>query len=556
MAITVQEALQLPIMQKTTLIAGHKGLAKEIKWVTIVEVLEDINRLQQGEFLITTGFGLVENQEKQDTFTKLLSIEKLSGVAIYKDFYLEEIPEAFIDAANKNNLPIIEIPSEINFSMITRAILEQIVYNQMQLLEYSLHVHKQLTKMVLENKDLNEITNTLSTLTSSTILITNEMKSMKLFVNQNKDLTVQNSSIVKIMEHELPIWNLLEDCERNKASLQRILHGYKIAVYPIIANNHFYGSIVSIKLSDTWNEMDDIAIEHASTVYAIELLKNEAVEETKLRFQGDFLEEEIIHGNGTNESLILSQGAKIGYDFSLPQVFYYLTFKHLQEEEKELQVLLKKLFQTLTELFNQKNKGFLVRSRLDSLMLLTSVSGQNDEERQKNSFAIAEEIVKQWNYFFSDHPIIIGIGKCYEDMTKLYKSASEAKLAITLSNLITPTDSIIHFNDLGMYELLINMKDSGINLEAFYKDNIGKLIEQSKQGLDLLETLDVYLKNNQNMTTTASELFIHRHTLKYRLEQIEAKTGLQFQSADKRMQIHLAIKAYKLLTHLEKDVRT
>lgn len=65
----------------------------------------------------------------------------------------------------------------------------------------------------------------------------------------------------------------------------------------------------------------------------------------------------------------------------------------------------------------------------------------------------------------------------------------------------------------------------------------------------MLETLDVYLYNNQNIQTTAGDLFIHRHTLNYRLKQIETKTGLQLKSADDRMQIQLAIMAYKLLNH-------
>ncbi|MFC9600239.1 PucR family transcriptional regulator ligand-binding domain-containing protein [Peribacillus butanolivorans] len=73
MAIRIYEALQLPIMKQTKLTAEKKGLQNWIKWVTIVEVIEDIYRLQDGEFLITTGFGLGENTEKRKEFEKLLS---------------------------------------------------------------------------------------------------------------------------------------------------------------------------------------------------------------------------------------------------------------------------------------------------------------------------------------------------------------------------------------------------------------------------------------------------------------------------------------------------
>ncbi|KRF60291.1 PucR family transcriptional regulator ligand-binding domain-containing protein [Peribacillus butanolivorans] len=120
------------------------------KWVTIVAVIEDIYRLQDGEFLITTGFGLGENTEKRKEFEKLLSIGKLSGIAINTGFYLMEIPKSFITIANEFTLPLIEIPANINFSMITKELLVQIVNKQSQTFEYSLRIHQDITRLVLD----------------------------------------------------------------------------------------------------------------------------------------------------------------------------------------------------------------------------------------------------------------------------------------------------------------------------------------------------------------------------------------------------------------------
>ena len=114
MTITIREALQLPDMVQTRLIAGAGGLDNPIRWVTIVEVLEDTSRLQEGEFLITTGFGLTGNPMRLSSFIPSLAKQKLSGVAIHTGFYLREIPEAFIEMANRHQLPLIEIPTEIN----------------------------------------------------------------------------------------------------------------------------------------------------------------------------------------------------------------------------------------------------------------------------------------------------------------------------------------------------------------------------------------------------------------------------------------------------------
>lgn len=61
MSISVQEAISLPVMKEAKIRGGAGGIDNQIKWVTIVEIIEDINRFQEGEFLITTGYGLNED---------------------------------------------------------------------------------------------------------------------------------------------------------------------------------------------------------------------------------------------------------------------------------------------------------------------------------------------------------------------------------------------------------------------------------------------------------------------------------------------------------------
>ncbi|WOP21402.1 helix-turn-helix domain-containing protein [Bacillus pumilus] len=41
-------------------------------------------------------------------------------------------------------------------------------------------------------------------------------------------------------------------------------------------------------------------------------------------------------------------------------------------------------------------------------------------------------------------------------------------------------------------------------------------------------------------------MFIHRHTLSYRLKQIETRTGCSLKSTDDRMKLQLSIMAYRL----------
>lgn len=63
--------------------------------------------------------------------------------------------------------------------------------------------------------------------------------------------------------------------------------------------------------------------------------------------------------------------------------------------------------------------------------------------------------------------------------------------------------------------------------------------EDSK--IDLRETLDTYLKNQGEITQTSNELFIHRNTVKYRINRCEEILGVKVDDPDVSLNLRLAI---------------
>ena len=64
-----------------------------------------------------------------------------------------------------------------------------------------------------------------------------------------------------------------------------------------------------------------------------------------------------------------------------------------------------------------------------------------------------------------------------------------------------------------------------------------------KHGTELVKTLEVYFNNCRNSVNTASDLFIHRNTLLYRLEQISKILDLDLNNNEQVLIIQLALKA-------------
>ena len=82
MGLTVADAMKLSVMQQARLVAGSNGLGRQIRWVTIVEVIEDVSRLQEGEFLITTAYGWEADPDLGRRLLEGFAAQGLSGVAI------------------------------------------------------------------------------------------------------------------------------------------------------------------------------------------------------------------------------------------------------------------------------------------------------------------------------------------------------------------------------------------------------------------------------------------------------------------------------------------
>lgn len=542
----MKDALQLPVMETTKLVAGKKGINKKIKWVTIVEVLEDIERIQDGEFLITTGFNLLEDKERMDVFHNLLRLRPLSGVAIYTSFYMETIPESFIELADKHDLPLIEIPTDINFSEITKVVLEYIVNKQTRLLEQSEKIHHELTTMILNDQSLTEVTNRLAQLTDSNIYIYNEFYDISY---SSSDLGHISHTTFTINQQEIDISRyLLYSLEKESKEHIRI-ENCVFTIYPIIAKQSCFGWIVMVKSQDNWQELDDIAIERAASIYAMEFLKKQAVEETQLRIQSNLLED-IFNKNYINERLIIDQALKLDYDLSVTQCVFHVTFKHLKKADIHL---VDRLYQMIEHLLIQKNKQYMIQTKLQSAILLTNINGDTDDKLYRQAVQLANELKEEWQYYFPKNELLIGIGNFYDQVADLGKSAKEAQYAAQLSQLIDSKSNITHYRDLGMYDLLLEMNQSGINLTNIYKNSLNGLFADTEREIDLIETIEAYFKNSQSIQRTSEELFIHRHTLRYRLNQIEQRTGLNLKSTDDLMKLHFGVMAYKLVNILTKN---
>ena len=84
-------------------------------------------------------------------------------------------------------------------------------------------------------------------------------------------------------------------------------------------------------------------------------------------------------------------------------------------------------------------------------------------------------------------------------------------------------------------------------LRAFADSLLAPLdVYDRDHGGELHPVASPFLEHNARWETAAAELFVHRHTLRYRMRKVEELTGRKLSSSFDRMEFWLALRAREL----------
>ncbi|WP_026695872.1 sugar diacid recognition domain-containing protein [Peribacillus kribbensis] len=118
------------------------------------------------------------------------------------------------------------------------------------------------------------------------------------------------------------------------------------------------------------------------------------------------------------------------------------------------------------------------------------------------------------------------------------QSYQEAAATLKVGKKLDPGKSMYFYQDYKLAVFLARAHELGIseNLAPYFQ----KLQKQDKKG-ELAETLSAYIEENGDVNGAAGRLFIHRNTLRYRLEKIHELTGKDPRKVQDLLELYLSI---------------
>jgi len=288
------------------------------------------------------------------------------------------------------------------------------------------------------------------------------------------------------------------------------------------------------------------ALEHGSTVLALELSKERAAAEVERRLRGDLVEEVLAGGLEQDEAeRVARQAERLGH--RLPQRAWVVVLE-ADDDKTEAALAARgqqdRLDGALSGLIRSRMPGALTLIRSASAVFLIPDDLASDlaavEKLATQVLAAASPVMKPGTGS-------VGIGNLANGVGELARSHIEARQSLRLTRRAGGRGRVASYRSLGAFRLLLEVQSPDA-LSRFVTELLGPLLQYAQsRDTPLLETLEALSAARWVRRAAARNLGIHINSMTYRVERIEALTGLQLNDPETRVAISIALRARAML---------
>ncbi len=483
-ALTVRE---LTAMQHfgIEVVAGKSGLGRRIEWTHVSELPDPGPWLEGGELLIVNGFGIPADAAGQTTYINRLAEHHVVALAL--GIRSPPLQQEMLDAADAAGLPLLTLPKETPFVAISH-----VVANANQ------HVAQRRLVRHLQILDTLRLRDGIHRTTGERFAELEDISGYRLAL-----LSSAGQPILKDwpwVPEGLDVTTFAHDGE------DRIVIDGGYAV-PVPVGERVAAFLIA--LSQPHRQTAGIsALQHIATVAALELIEEYRQREARRRSGAEALAE-LLGGRLTADDAAVRVAAE-GLETDQPLVLAVV--------------------QSADDSTDDALHHWLADRGMTHLML-----------RQDELYLLMPDLGSRFDDVAGDLHITVGLSAPITAPGKLSIARREAlwSLATTREHehhhvvRFTADDSFAHWlpADLNALALMVQA-------------TLGPILDYDEANdTDLLNSLTAYFQNRRKLKKTAGELFVHEHTLAYRIKRIEALTGRDLADLQDSSELWLALKA-------------
>ena len=418
---------------------------------------------------------------------------------------------------------------------------------QREQLERSRVTHERLTRVAVEGHGLDELATTLATLVGASAIVKDrdhrnlatasaeiEHDSVR---RRSLALGATTSDVIEILERDGTFDLLRSERRPIHVKPRPELEMNARVMAPVIMGDAYYGYISVARGERALERIDLIAVEHAATVAALIIGREQAVRARERNLRTSFVYESIF---GHEPRDVMERRARyLGYDPA--EGHAVLVVRARATPSESLRALMEHIAVALDEAIASEAGRFglstIVADDVAVALLPARERGAplawrtRTDRLLRGVFAVSASL-----------ELTAGVGRWYAERDGLRRSFAEARLAATIGSHVGGARSVTLYERLGVYRLLASVVDRGA-LAEFRAEQLGPIADDA----DLLATLRAYLNARGNKALCAKALYVHLNTVKYRLRRIADLAGRDLDDAQELLNLHVALEIGDIL---------
>ncbi|EOC6363312.1 PucR family transcriptional regulator [Enterococcus faecalis] len=531
------EVLALPRFSDLQLLSSHSNLTQPLESVEITETPDVADFIPKNVMILTTAMIYKDDQEKLKPFIDSLKQAECTALGIKVGRFLDEISPEIVAYASAVDLPLIKIPSTQPLGGLLHEIVGYLRDSKTEQMSVAFDIQKRFSTLLMQDVDATRFIAEFAKILNAPIILLSpwqqviahsnyfygNQKSAEFFIEQlSKDHFQQ-------LAQEKKIFRLQDERQEN----------IQVAGFPIRVNDYFPYYLLVLSPEQIPYPISEFAIDQAILVLTFMLFKNQKIAESFEHLKTDFLDRLL---DTHQEALSKHQNwlelwknyRLINSDYYQLAIVYGVTKPenetHIRYQQAEGQLIFQWLKEQLPEILpdvalfklKNQNKSILIfqSKKNDHLMIL-----QNFAERLQQALPIT---------------IRFALGNAYENLEDLPNSYIEASSTLEASLHAQKPATVQLFHPKGLAGLFEKIGTEDV--EYFCQQQLKELAYPTEPTLqELRKTLKVFLDFNCEITKTANALYLHRNTIKYRMNQCEKLLDTSIQEPETSLLLRVAL---------------
>jgi len=288
------------------------------------------------------------------------------------------------------------------------------------------------------------------------------------------------------------------------------------------------------------------AVEHASIVISLELLRVRTAAEVEHRLRGELLADLLGGGTAISEQ-VLQRAQRLGHDLTRPHVMIVgaLSVAGEPAEPRTYQRSLS-LVGDLVRPYAPRPLSAMHRGNIVTMWPISDA----EPGRSIGSGAAAATLVQRaMGSAARTVDATVTVSADPDESTPPYAEAYRtAKGALDIALRAGRTNTVVQLADLGVVGLLLQLGDSP-QLATFARRTLGPLLDYDESHhTDLVDTLRTYFACRNDRNRAATTLHIHPNTVTQRLRRVEQLCGVELAEPSTTLQFNAALTVYDVAT--------